>query len=137
MFSATSRRRSPSTLKRRSMSSRRRLTWSSVRSRTRVSGLMFVWVRIFWAVGRPIPKMYVSETSTRFSRGMSTPAIRATGLLPLPLLVLRVGADDHHGPVAANHFAVVAAGLDGGSDFQRILIARLVPKDSLITSADR
>src|SRR6478752_6293194 len=59
------------------MSSRSRLTCSSVRSRTRVSGLTFVWVRIFCAVGRPIPKMYVSETSTRFSRGMSTPAMRA------------------------------------------------------------
>ena len=41
--------------------------------------------------------------------------------LPLPLLVLRVGADDHHGPVTADDFAVVAARLDGGSDFQRIL----------------
>src|SRR5436190_9444354 len=38
---------------------------------------MFVWVRIFWAVGSPMPKMYVRETSTRFSRGMSTPAMRA------------------------------------------------------------
>src|SRR5919198_407028 len=59
------------------MSSRRRLTCSSVRSRTRVSGLIFVCVRIFWLVGRPMPKMYVSATSTRFSRGISTPAIRA------------------------------------------------------------
>ena len=41
--------------------------------------------------------------------------------LPLPLLVLRVGADDHHGAVATDDLAVVAAGLDGGSDFQRIL----------------
>ena len=37
--------------------------------------------------------------------------------LPLPLLVLGVGADDHHGAVATDHFAVVAAGLDGRSDF--------------------
>src|SRR4029450_10275083 len=59
------------------MSSRSRLTCSSVRSRTRVSGLTFVCVRIFWEGGRPIPKMYVSATSTRFSRGMSTPAMRA------------------------------------------------------------
>jgi hypothetical protein len=45
-----------------------------------------------------------------------------TGLrLPLPLLVLRVGADDHHGAVPTNDFAVVAARLDGSSDFQRIL----------------
>src|SRR6476661_6741070 len=41
--------------------------------------------------------------------------------LPLPLLVLRVGADDHHGAVATDDLAVVAARLDGGSDFQRIL----------------
>ena len=38
--------------------------------------------------------------------------------LPLPLLVLGIGADDHHGPVPSNYFAVVAAGLDGCSDFQ-------------------
>src|SRR5262245_19944584 len=61
------------------MSSRSRLTCSSVRSRTRVSGLTLVCVRIFCAVGRPIPKMYVRATSTRFSRGMSTPAMRAIG----------------------------------------------------------
>src|SRR4029079_13867757 len=41
--------------------------------------------------------------------------------LPLPLLVLGVGADDHHGAVATDDLAVVAARLDGGSDFQRIL----------------
>ena len=37
----------------------------------------------------------------------------------LPLLVLRVGADDHHGAVAPDDLAVVAARLDGSSDFQR------------------
>jgi hypothetical protein len=41
--------------------------------------------------------------------------------LPLPLLVLRVGADDHHGAVATDDLAVIAARLDGSSDFQRIL----------------
>ena len=41
--------------------------------------------------------------------------------LPLPLLVLRVGADDHHGAVATDDFAVVAACLDGSSDLQRFL----------------
>jgi len=35
--------------------------------------------------------------------------------------VLGIGADDHHGPVPADYFAVVAAGLDGCSDFQGIL----------------
>src|SRR5215211_2121821 len=55
MLSATSRRRSPSTLKLRSMTSRSRLTWSSVRSRTRVSGLMLVCLRIFWLDESPTP----------------------------------------------------------------------------------
>src|SRR4026208_2376359 len=40
---------------------------------------MLVWARIFWLVGRPIPKTYVRAISTRFSRGISTPAIRAIG----------------------------------------------------------
>src|SRR5687768_10322571 len=38
---------------------------------------MLVWARIFWLVGRPIPKTYVRAISTRFSRGISTPAMRA------------------------------------------------------------
>ena len=42
--------------------------------------------------------------------------------LPLPLLVLRIGADDHHGAVAADDFAIVAACLDGGSDFHWFLV---------------
>ena len=46
--------------------------------------------------------------------------------LPLPLLVLGIGADDHHRPVTANDLAVVAARLDGSSDFQRILDRFLV-----------
>src|SRR5207248_6895217 len=54
-------------------------------------------------------------------------------VLPLPLLVLRIGADDHHGPVAPNHFAVVATGLDGSSDFQRVLVDRLIPRDGPVT----
>ena len=48
-------------------------------------------------------------------------ACDACQALPLPLLVLGIGADDHHGPVPADYFAVVAAGLDGCSDFQGIL----------------
>jgi hypothetical protein len=36
--------------------------------------------------------------------------------------VLGIGADDHHGPVPSNYFAVVAADLDGCSDFQGILV---------------
>src|SRR3954454_8724525 len=54
--------------------------------------------------------MYVSEISSRFSRGMSTPAIRAmlNLSLTLALLVPRVVADDAHRTVAANHLALVA-----------------------------
>src|SRR3954454_19041447 len=59
--------------------------------------------------------MYVSATSTRFSRGMSMPAMRAIRSA-LPLLVLGVRANDHHGPVPTDHFAVVTARLDGRSD---------------------
>src|ERR1035437_8062896 len=66
--------------------------------------------------------MYVRATSTRFSRGMSTPAIRAIRSA-LPLLVLWIGANDHHGPVAADHLAVVATGLHRGADFQQTSFA--------------
>src|SRR4051812_27164198 len=52
--------------------------------------------------------MYVSEISSRFSRGMSTPEIRAMVLLALTLLVTRVYADDTHRAVAADHLALVA-----------------------------
>src|ERR1044071_5469586 len=57
---------------------------------------------------------------------MSIPAIRAMRSLPLPLLVLRVRADDHHGAVTAHDLAVVAAGLDRRSDFQRALLSHAV-----------
>src|SRR3954470_6328830 len=63
--------------------------------------------------------MYVRETSTRFSRGMSIPAIRAIASA-LPLLVLGVLADDHHGAVAPDDLAVVAPRLDGCSDLHRV-----------------
>jgi hypothetical protein len=42
-----------------------------------VSALTLAWARIFWLVGSPIPKMYVRAISTRFSRGMSMPEMRA------------------------------------------------------------
>src|SRR5512137_1178366 len=63
--------------------------------------------------------MYVRATSTRFSRGMSTPAIRAIASA-LPLLVLGVLADDHHGAMAPDDLAVVAPRLDGRSDLHRV-----------------
>src|SRR5512143_2132526 len=64
--------------------------------------------------------MYVRATSTRFSRGMSTPAMRAIASA-LPLLVLGVGADHHHGAVAPDDLAVVATRLDGRSDLHQFL----------------
>src|ERR1043166_1791996 len=60
--------------------------------------------------------MYVSATSTRFSRGRSTPAIRA--ILALPLLVLGVPlADDPDDALPADHLAVLADRFDAGAHF--------------------
>src|SRR5258708_39969705 len=98
-----------------------RLTSSSVRSRTRVSGLRPSSAMIFCDVVRPIPKTYVRLISGRFSRGMSTPAMRAMSLLTLPLLVAGVLADDHHAPVAADDLALVAHLLDARLDLHRLV----------------
>src|SRR5215210_7751635 len=59
--------------------------------------------------------MYVRPISTRLLRGMLTPAIRAMGALPLPLLVTGVLADHEHPPVAADDLALLAHRLDRGS----------------------
>src|SRR4029078_7910222 len=67
--------------------------------------------------------MYVSEISNRFSRGMSTPEIRAMLLLALTLLVTRVDADDPHRAVAADHLALVAHLLDRRSNLHRTSFA--------------
>src|SRR5919109_3051425 len=62
--------------------------------------------------------MYVSATSSRFSRGRLTPAIRANfSLLALSLLVPRVAADDQHLAVPLDHAAAVTHRLDGRSNF--------------------
>src|SRR3989304_915887 len=50
---------------------------------------------------------------------MSMPAIRAIASA-LPLLVLGIDADDHHGAVAPDDLAVVATRLDGRSDLHRV-----------------
>jgi hypothetical protein len=68
----------------------------------------------------------VSEISSRFSRGMSTPAMRAMGAgacssLALALLVPGVGADDLDAPVAADHLALLTHLLDAGTDLHRAL----------------
>src|ERR1700716_4249251 len=119
MFNLTSRRRSPSTVYSRSMISRKRETSSSLRARVRRSGGVLVRARILYAVVVPIPKMQVSETQICLSRGMSTPAIRATctltpigwrkGQLALLHLVLGVSADDHHRALAADDLAALTA----------------------------
>src|SRR5690349_14691598 len=51
---------------------------------------------------------------------MSTPAMRAMSL-PLPLLVPRVGADDHDAPMAADHLALLADRLHARSNLHRSL----------------
>src|SRR5580704_17463069 len=121
---AMSRRRSPSTFRLASIHVRRRVTSSSVRSRTRVSGFESVSEQTRWAWVRPTPKMYVREISNRFSRGMSTPEIRATRcpfpslvLIPsaLALLVPRVLADHHDHPVPPDDLAFLADRLDARS----------------------
>jgi hypothetical protein len=65
----------------------------------------------------------VREIYSRFSRGMSTPAIRAMFLFPvlgffsaLPLLVAGVLADDLHATVPADDSALLAHLLDARSD---------------------
>src|SRR5947199_10513677 len=46
--------------------------------------------------------------STRFSRGMSTPAMRAISFLSLPLLVLRLGADHEDRALAPDDPTLIA-----------------------------
>src|SRR5580658_730457 len=69
--------------------------------------------------------MYVSAISSRFSRGMSTPEIRATWLT-LPLLVPRVRADDEDPAVPADHLALLADRFHAGTNFHGCLT--LVPR---------
>src|ERR671924_1344611 len=63
--------------------------------------------------------MYVRATSSRFSRGRLTPAIRAKSPSPLSLslLVPWIGADDQHLAVPLDHAAAVTHRLDGRSNF--------------------
>src|SRR6185503_5374824 len=52
---------------------------------------------------------------------MSTPAIRAIPLLPLPLLVLRLGADHEDRALSPDDLALVAALLYGRPDFHSLV----------------
>src|SRR4051794_25690070 len=68
---------------------------------------------------RPMPKMYVSPISTFFSRGRSTPEIRAI-LSALPLLMLGITlADDPHHAIPLDHLAVLADGFHARPNFHR------------------
>src|SRR5437867_1427123 len=59
------------------MTSRNLTISSSLRSLTRVAPLTPDFLRICRADARPIPKIYVNPTSTRFALSKSTPAMRA------------------------------------------------------------
>src|SRR3954469_848787 len=109
MLRLTSRRRSPSTLKPCSSVSRMRWTSSSVRSLVRLVPSSWAAAQIFLAVVLPIPYRYCSEIWICFSRGRSTPAMRAIVSSALPLLVAGVGRADHaHHALAADHLALHA-----------------------------
>src|SRR5271167_2142469 len=113
------------------MLSRMRRTSSSVRSFVRVATGTAAFSQMFLAVVLPIPKMYWSEISMRFSRGRSSPAMRAILVcaplcpkktrfeapLPLALLVTWIGrADDPHDALAFHDLALVADLLHRGAD---------------------
>src|SRR6185503_9993298 len=88
---------------------------SSLKLFTRTSGLTPDCERILRAVVRPMPKMYVSATSMRFSAGRSMPAMRATNQPPrsllLTLLVPRIALADHADHALATHHLAVLADL--------------------------
>src|SRR5207253_5916124 len=71
--------------------------------------------------------------STRLSRGMSTPAMRAMPDLPLPLLVLGVVADHPDSAVALDDLAAVTHLLDRCSHLH---VARSSPPGSSPAMAD-
>ena len=102
------------------MMSRNLPTWTSDSSLVRRSGEMLDRWRIRFAVVGPIPKMYVRATSIRLSRGTSTPAIRATCSLPLPLLVLWILTYDPDSTVPLDDFAPIADLFHRGPDLHDV-----------------
>src|SRR5947208_10013802 len=123
IFMACSLRSAPSTLCSRSMSVRSLPASSSLKLLTRVSGLTPAFSSRRFAVVGPMPKMYVSATSMRFSIGRSMPAMRATVVLlsALALLVPRVAAADHtNDALATHHLAVLADLLHGRSNLHDV-----------------
>src|SRR5436190_22605352 len=107
---------------------------SSVRSLVRLVGSSCAAVQIFCAVVLPIPYRYCSEVSICFSRGRSTPAIRAMYVLSsaLPLLVTGIrGADHADHALAADHLALHADLLHRSTDLHGFLQPTRTPRKSL------
>src|SRR5438128_12369598 len=112
---------------------------SSVRSLVRLVGSSCAAEQIFCAVVLPIPYRYCSEVSICFSRGRSTPAIRAMYVLSsaLPLLVTGVrGADHADHALAADHLALHADLLHRRTDLHGFLQpTKNAPKIAFLPSA--
>src|SRR5581483_1116229 len=106
---------------------------SSVRSLVRLVGSSCAAAQIFCAVVLPIPYRYWSEIWICFSRGRSTPAIRAIRCSStLPLLVAGVrGADHAHHSLAADHLALHADLLHRSTDLHGFLRRRKTIRKSL------
>src|SRR6185295_4941478 len=97
---------------------RSRATSASRRSRTRASGFTPVSASSLRALLGPMPKMYGRAYRIFFSRGRSTPAIRAIAL-PLPLPVLRIAlADDAEHAPPFDHLAMLTDRLDARANLQ-------------------
>src|SRR5436190_4748922 len=110
---------------------------SSVRSLVRLVGSSCAAVQIFCAVVLPIPYRYCSEVSICFSRGRSTPAIRAMYVLSsaLPLLVTGVrGADHADHALAADHLALHADLLHRSTDLHGFLQPTRTPRNRFPSS---
>ncbi len=72
----------------------------------------------------------------RFSRGMSTPAIRATSLLTLTLLVARVRlADDAYNSGPANDLALLTDWFDARANFHCVL-SRSLERELFVAIGD-
>src|ERR1051326_3925659 len=122
MFIDTSVRSAPSTLKSRSITPRNLLTSASVSSFTRSFESPPDFSMILRARLRPMQKIYVRPISTFFSRGRSTPEIRAMYVSALSLLVLGVSlADDAHHATALHDLAVLADWLHARPNFHKEL----------------
>src|SRR5579875_423937 len=75
--------------------------------------------RAHLAGGGPTNPVDVGEGDLQplFPRDVHSSDTGHSRCLALPLLVARVGADDQHPPVTADHLAVLADRFDAGTDF--------------------